>query len=50
MTKTIECEDCKKSIYYNQHYKCYECNCGKVYNEDGKEIEKKEEIKADFYY
>ena len=32
-----ECK-CGKQMFYNTHYQCYECSCGKVYNALGQEL------------
>lgn len=35
--KTMQCE-CGKTIFYNYHYHCFNCKCGKCYNAVGNKL------------
>jgi hypothetical protein len=37
--KPKKCSQCGNLMDYNYHYHCYECNCGKVYNAAGQELQ-----------
>ena len=35
--KIMKCK-CGKEMFYDYHYHCYECECGKCYNAVGNEL------------
>lgn len=42
------CRSCKRYMQYNQHYHCFQCDCGKCYNGALEEIRPLKEWKDEY--
>lgn len=45
--KTMTCK-CGQEIQYNNHYHCYECECGKTFNGVGQELAPRSEWQEEY--
>jgi hypothetical protein len=48
MPKMKECPSCKEQMFYDNHYHCFECSCGKTYNYGLQELAPKRQWKDEY--